>query len=765
MGKLSVAFFILLVFVIATVSTATQKKWPEIEMHTSELPTGAILPSLKKLKNWKATGKCIEHIRLNVLALERINQFRKQKGLPGLPIRKLKKNIRGQQAGGDSLSDKEKTFTASSPLDETAYLAEQIPIGDLPSAVDNSKLNAFPPIGYQSGGSCACWASTYYTGTHMTALVRGWNAKSGGSYYRLSPRWTYNLINGGENGGSCVSTGFVLMLSHGAARWSEFYSGVNPVHTAWPSNPDIWSKAINCRIEEYGYQWEISTHEGLENLKAMLNNGYVVPFCTYVNSWVWTRVKNDPATSEDDPFVSQKACYYVKDTKKGGHGMTCVGYNDTLWIDVNNNGNIDSGEKGALKIANSWGTGYWNSGFGWLAYDALQETSAVSGGPAARERAFWGDMIYWMTAKSSYTPAIVGRFTLKSAYRGDVLADFLRAAAGDLPPFSSPETSWRGFVLSENMWIKIGALGFDGRSYTGNPSSAPACTFVFDMTEVAHSNQRRYVLKLADKNEWDAGANGPVTVQFFSILDGESGSTLGTCMDVPQAAEGNIVYPWIDISLAPVTPSPSPTTIVSTPTKTRTPKVPTATKTRTSACTCTRTSSPSRTSTPEILPPTLTGTPTSEVETATPTLTGTPTSEMETATPMLTCTPTSEVETATPTITATLTILEPILTCPPLPMSSTITPVIYLGGKKEYAVFPNPSQGRVCFRFDIKKPAGVDIRIFAISGKMVSRIKENLDRNPAVVEWNTLDISPGMYVYQIYLDGKLVKSGKIYLKK
>ncbi len=42
----------------------------------------------------------------------------------------------------------------------------------------------------------------------------------------------------------------------------------------------------------------------------------------------------------------------------GSHAMTIVGYNDAVWTDINSNGVIDAGEKGAFRIANSWGTGW-----------------------------------------------------------------------------------------------------------------------------------------------------------------------------------------------------------------------------------------------------------------------------------------------------------------------------------------------------------------------------------------------------------------------
>ena len=51
--------------------------------------------------------------------------------------------------------------------------------------------------------------------------------------------------------------------------------------------------------------------------------------------------------------------------------MTIVGYNDAIWTDVNGNAVVDPGEKGAFKIANSWGSTWQDNGFIWLAYDAL----------------------------------------------------------------------------------------------------------------------------------------------------------------------------------------------------------------------------------------------------------------------------------------------------------------------------------------------------------------------------------------------------------
>lgn len=71
--------------------------------------------------------------------------------------------------------------------------------------VDNSKLNAFPPIGNQAGqNSCAAFAATYYLMSHEFCLTNGCDNKN---YQEkiFSPRWTYNFINSGEDNGAYFS--------------------------------------------------------------------------------------------------------------------------------------------------------------------------------------------------------------------------------------------------------------------------------------------------------------------------------------------------------------------------------------------------------------------------------------------------------------------------------------------------------------------------------------------------------------------------------
>ena len=262
----------------------------------------------------------------------------------------------------------------------------------LPESVDNSQSNYFPKIGNQGGiGACVAWAQSYYQFTYEMNKSRGIETTPENTF---SPKFTYNIANGGKDKGSFSQDVYGIMKMTGNVPITMVPYDNDCF--SWSATEEIWREAIRYRIEDYQYFKEVgdsntqvtsADDEDLTAIKTALSEGDVLTYSTHILDWKSTKIKENSAVPENSKFVGESAVTYQAGSN-GGHRMTLVGYNDNLWIDVNGNNAVDTGEMGAFKIANSWGDGYGNDGFMWVAYDALNAKSAVDGGPATKVRIF-----------------------------------------------------------------------------------------------------------------------------------------------------------------------------------------------------------------------------------------------------------------------------------------------------------------------------------------------------------------------------------------
>ncbi|TYQ18213.1 UNVERIFIED_CONTAM: C1A family cysteine protease [Acetivibrio alkalicellulosi] len=362
-----------------------------------------------------------------------------------------------------------------------------------PASVDNSKLKCFPPIEDQGRlGSCAAFSTTYYQLTHMFGLLLDWDVKNDfENNKKFSPKWTFNLLNGGRNNGILVTDAYNLFLKSGAAKWNEFSyvnDGENSIdYKEWPVDGDIWKNALNYRIDDYGYVeiWDGSDtpvknteSESLYEIKRLLNEGHVLVVSTNVSGWKISFVSDDISTIEDDEYVNQHIVYAsgISSVLEDGHSMTVVGYNDHIWIDINNNGKVDDGEKGAFKIANSWGDKYLNEGFLWMSYDALNKVSAVKDNPHIDDRInAWrfNNYAYWIMPKINYTPKLMIEYKISTNNRYELKTLFGYSNKKSIQPsvFWNPD-SINVFSLFDEV------IGFDGNMGVSD------ATFVFDLTDL-----------------------------------------------------------------------------------------------------------------------------------------------------------------------------------------------------------------------------------------------------------------------------------------
>lgn len=412
-------------------------------------------------------------------------------------------------------------------------VSEPIAATSFPRSVNNSTLASFPPIGdQQSLGSCVAWSTTYYQTSHEIGLANGYNNKSSNAHV-FSPKWTYNLLNDGVDEGLIPMDAYNLLSKNGAPSISSFPYDAN--YLAWDLNQQHWIDALSARTSSYQLvSGAGSSPQNLTNIKQLLVNGHVLSFCTYVNSWVFTHVKADPSVSSN-PHAGELACSWVNGYN-GGHCITIVGYDDDVWIDVNGNGVVDSGEKGAFLVANSWGNDWGNNGFVWISYDAFLPTSAVKNGPKT-SRVPAGDALdnYFssiLPKATGYTPQLVALFTLNQNYRNQIWTALGTSSVSQ----TSPSTTFNNSALAS----QGGSYGFNGRN-TGSPQTG---SFALDFTDLLVSsssmgNQRYYLLLQ------DSKSSNPTNLTAYTLKDLVHNQT-ASCSGLPLVCDNKRITPFID---------------------------------------------------------------------------------------------------------------------------------------------------------------------------------------------------------------------------
>jgi hypothetical protein len=533
--------------------------------------TGLKPLTARELERLRSEGREVRQVLPNRIALERMNELRRARGERALSMSAAA--AVGEEVIGPGLR---------APSEVASFTV-------LPSHVDNSALDFFPPIRSQGSiGSCTAWATTYYQLSHNVALMYGWDAKHSTDNTRLfSPKWTYNFINNGVDAGSYIFGAYDLLARQGATTWANIPYDSN--YTSWPVDPAVWRGALTFRTNPVQYVSQASTPDGLQRMKELLANGYVLVYGTYVNSWRSTFIKNDPSTPDDDAFAGKYITYW-QNGYAGSHAMTIVGYDDTVWADINNNNVVDPGEKGALRIANSWGTGWNEGGFTWLAYDALRAVSAVTGGPSTgRVPVFQGDLVYHVTVRPNYTPKLVAEVKVNHLRRNQLMLSlgFTEVGFGMPAATFQDAVAWAGegsgLLLGEGV-VDAGQPGGGGSTgeqdagegggrdagqgggrdagpvdptvwssttvlYTGGPrafngsTAAVDATFVFDFTDLLPATlaEKRFLVRMADSTVGD-----PAVLKSFRIVDVANGDLAVASLDAPLTVDAATGYAHVD---------------------------------------------------------------------------------------------------------------------------------------------------------------------------------------------------------------------------
>jgi hypothetical protein len=301
-------------------------------------------------------------------------------------------------------------LSKAAPANEVKSIPPRLGCLDYHELAQVDLSSEMPPIGDQGGqGSCVSWSMGYYHRTQLEYRERHWDLTD--PRHQFSPAFIYNQVNGGADQGSYFEHSARLVCEEGCAAMADMpYNQYD--FLSWPSE-SAYSHAIPFRAKTWRWMNVRDTAE-LGNVKQLLANGstVVLGINCYQNFMNIDQFDNTYCVADR----------YGPNTF--GHGVTAVGYDDSL---VTHDG------VGALKLVNSFGTGWGANGYWWMSYQAVMDANL-----SQRYAVFLTDTV-------GYQPQLLARVRVEHPTRDRVALQFL------VGPAESP--LWQDTFRSAHMTI------------------------------------------------------------------------------------------------------------------------------------------------------------------------------------------------------------------------------------------------------------------------------------------------------------------------
>lgn len=409
---------------------------------------------------------------------------------------------------------------------------EQVPtsVGELPSSVDNSLNEYFPPIISQGTyESCSSWAVTYYQTS--SEFNRVYNLDASLPENQLSPMWTYNFTNGGQNAGTYFTDVVKVLKEIGAVDMATIPVDADTGEIEignLNASKEMFKKASERRITNY---YRISNGESnrldnstpitnpkaevLNEAKIALSQGHILSASSPGNKWIYSTIEQNDDVPANEEFLGEQIVSRCDKSGYSGHRIAIVGYNDDIWVDINENEIIDEGEKGAFKIANSRGMNYGNDGFMWISYDALNhissvhKNSAIDLGYENREPALI-DIISVEINTNQTEPEYYVEFDAETSSVAGMSVVISATSKKDGNP-----TPYRPVPFKRAVDIGLGDASFDGSKSVAKGSFAINLGNMF--TDISPNNINDYKWYICVGNF--AKKDVPITYSNFRIVD------------------------------------------------------------------------------------------------------------------------------------------------------------------------------------------------------------------------------------------------------
>jgi PKD repeat protein len=332
-------------------------------------------------------------------------------------------------------SDTEDHTTTSWPWRTyDSIIASKIPVMKLPAeyrsrslpvSVDNSQYIYFPGILDQYGYfNCQQYAGVAYT--YAYEINRLLNKDGDLPENRYPPHYTWNFMNDGDRyKGVSFFYSFQVLKEQGHMTLDD-YGGDTLLGTlGWKSGYDKYYRGMGNRIKAI-YSIPTNTEEGVLTLKHYLNDhlngsttGGVACFSASSN-FQGNFAKLPAGTPEAGKDVI--IAFYPLAT----HGMTIVGYNDSIRYDLNGDGQFtndldinDDGiidvrdwEIGAYRMANSYGSWWSDHGFCYILYRAMALKFDYPYSGWDPDRGIWNHSVYIVEPETGYQPLMTMKLKL-----------------------------------------------------------------------------------------------------------------------------------------------------------------------------------------------------------------------------------------------------------------------------------------------------------------------------------------------------------------
>jgi hypothetical protein len=252
-----------------------------------------------------------------------------------------------------------RTWRAAGLIPATEEQLSGIPLASVPFAGDNLppsvdlSVNLPPPGNQGRQNSCVGWTVAYALKSYHERVEERISFLDSSGRLNLqrvfSPAFIYNQINNGRDGGSSFISALNLLSNQGAATWADIPYNESD-YLSRPS-PAVISSARRYRID----YWRRVNVRDVKEVKAQLNAGYPVM----------------AGVKTDEGFNNAGRGFTWRGTSgqiRGAHAILLIGYDDN---------------RQALKLINSYGTEWGDSGYGWVDY--VHFTRVASEGYVAKD--------------------------------------------------------------------------------------------------------------------------------------------------------------------------------------------------------------------------------------------------------------------------------------------------------------------------------------------------------------------------------------------